>query len=106
MKGVDNMDKWQVVFRSNYDRVNNRTEILACYREYNPYYGIQCIPMYKIHDTIIQESHTTLSLEYYYTETKLIRDFSTIEEYKRHLERWYNEPIEPRKRLIRKGLIV
>jgi len=96
------MDKWPVVFRTAMDKINNRMEVLAVYAEYNPYNRLQCIPMYENGEMIIQESHNTMSMEYYHCNTKPLKDISTLEKFKRHLEQMYNEPIQVRKRLIRR----
>ena len=96
------MKKWEVVFRTCFNEFIGKDEVLACYREYNPYEGIQCIPLYKIDNTMIQECHCTLSPEYYYSSTKPLKDMGMIEEYKTHLEKWYNEEIQPMNKLIRR----
>lgn len=95
------MNKWQMTFRTNWDKDNNRLEIFACNRHINKNLRVECIPMYQIQDTMIMEGHTTISLDYYHTQTKPLTDLETLNRFKRHLERYYKQSIETKQRLIR-----
>ena len=90
-----------MTFRTNWDKDNNRLEILACNRHIDKNNRIECIPMYQIQDTMIMEEHTTIALDYYHTHTKPLTDLGTLNHYKQHLERYYKQSIEAKKRLIR-----